>query len=418
MKEKHKELPLSGFQVLDLTGEKGLVCGKVLADMGMDVIQVEPPGGSPARNTGPFYKGICHPEKSLFWFAFNLNKRGITLDITKTDGRDLFLSLVEKADIVIESFPVGFLSSINLGFEELRQAKPDIIMASISGFGQTGPYKDFKAPDIVCMAVGGEMNLIGYPDRPPLRIGFPQAYLHAGVETAAACLAALWHKEMTGNGQYIDTSAQECVAWLGFYNQDMWDLQKTNIKREGGRRKLALDSEFRFLYATKDGYISFLPVGGKTRAPAMRRLVEWIDREGLADDFIRHLDWESFLPSEMKQEVNEKLEKCFEAFFLTKTNAELFNNAYKHGWFLAPVNSAKDIVNSLQHKHRNFWVDVEHPELGATISYPGASYRFNSRPYGVRRRPPLIGEHNRDVFCEELGLTDSELITLKSRGII
>ncbi len=417
-RETNQKLPLSGFRALDLSDEKGLLCGKILADMGMDVIQIEPPGGSPARNIGPFYNGVCHPEKSLFWFAFNLNKRGITLDIGKTDGRDLFLSLVKKVDIVIESFPVGFLRSIHLGYDELRQSKPDIIMASISGFGQTGPYKDFKASDIVCMAVGGEMNLVGYPDRPPLRIGFPQAYLHAAAETATACLASLWHKETTGGGQYIDTSAQECVAWLGFYNQNMWDLQKTNIKREGSRRKLAIDSEFRFLYATRDGYVSFLPSGGKTRAPAMRRLVEWIDREGLADDFIRQLDWESFLLSEMKPEINEKLEKCFEAFFLSKTNAELFNSAYQNGYFLAPVNLIKDIANSPQLKHRNFWVDVEHPELNATITYPGASCRVNGKPYTVKRRPPLIGEHNRQVFCEELGLTDSELITLKSRGII
>lgn len=418
IEETDRQLPLSGFRALDLTDEKGLECGKVLADMGMDVIQIEPPGGSSARNIGPFYKETPHPEKSLFWFAFNLNKRGITLDITRADGRNIFLSLVKGADIIIESFPVGFMEDLGLSYEALCRVNPKIIMASISGFGQTGPYKDFKAPDIVCMASGGEMNLIGYPDRAPLVIGFPQAYLHASVETANACLAALLHREMTGEGQYIDTSAQECVAWLGFYNQNMWDLQKKNIKREGARREMAAGRSLRFLYPSKDGFVSFLPTGGKTRAPAMRTLVDWMDREGMADDFIRQFDWETFVPHNMVEELNVKLERCFERFFGSKTNAELFDEAYKNGYFLAPVNSVEDIAKSPQLAHRKFWVEVEHPELNTTLTYPGVSYRVDGNPYRVRRRAPLIGEHNRDIFQRELGLSHDDLITLKSRGMI
>lgn len=409
---------LSDYRVLDLTDEKGLECGKVLADMGMDVVQIEPPGGSPARRIGPFYKQTPHPEKSLFWFAHCLNKRGITLDITRAEGRKLFLSIVKRADIVLESFSVGFMKGLGLDYEALIKLNPDLIMASISGFGQTGPYKDFKAPDIVCMATGGEMNLIGYPERAPLRIGYPQAYLHAGVETANACLAALIQREATGEGQYIDTSAQECVVWLGFYNQSMWDLQRQNITRMGARREMAAGRTLRYLYPTKDGYISFLPTGGKTRAPAMKHLVDWIHRNGMADDFIRDFDWETFVPHQMTDEINEKIERSFERFFKSKTNAELFEEAYKNGYFLAPVNTTKDIAESPQHMHRNFWVTVEHPELDDNITYPGSSYRINDEPYAVRKRPPLIGEHNQEVFCGELGLSGDELNLLKSRGII
>ena len=195
-------------------------------------------------------------------------------------------------------------------------------------------------------------------------------------------------------------------------------LQKEDIKREGIRRDIAAGRKLRFLYPTKDGHISFLPTGGKTRAPAMRSLVAWMDKEGLADDFIKQFDWESFLPSEMVKAVNDKIEKSFETFFLSKTNAELFDEAYKNGYFLAPVNKADDIVKSPQLKHRKFWVEVDHPELNTSITYPGVSYRVDGNPYNVRRRAPLIGEHNHEVFCQELGLSNKELITLKSRGII
>ncbi len=201
--ETAQEQLLSHYRALDLTDEKGMMCGKILADLGMEVIKVEPPGGDPARNIGPFYHHQPHPEKSLFWFFLNLNKRGITLNLDTEDGRQIFKRLAQKVDLIIESFPVGFLGRLGLSYSDLSQVNRQIILTSITGFGQTGPYKDFKAPDLVVMAMGGEMNLTGDPDRPPLRIGVPQAYLHAGAEAASACLAALWHREMEGEGQYI-----------------------------------------------------------------------------------------------------------------------------------------------------------------------------------------------------------------------
>ena len=258
--------PLAGIRVLDMSRIlAGPTLSQNLGDLGADVIKIERPGlGDDTRRWGPPDLASVNEGKegwSGYYLCANRNKRSVAINIATPEGQDLIRRLAAKADILIENYKQGGLAKYGLDYATLSKLNSGLIYCSITGFGQTGPYKDFKAPDIVCMAVGGEMNLIGYPDRPPLRIGFPQAYLHAGVETAAACLAALWHKETTGNGQYIDTSAQECVAWLGFYNQNMWDLQKTNIKREGSRRKLALDSEFRFLYATQDGYVSFLPSG-------------------------------------------------------------------------------------------------------------------------------------------------------------
>jgi len=417
-KESAQEPLLSRYRALDLTDEKGMMCGKILADLGMEVIKVEPPGGDPARNIGPFYHHQPHPEKSLFWFFLNLNKRGITLNLRSEDGRQIFRSLTQKVDLILESFPVGWLGSLGLSYSELSQVNRQIIMASITGFGQTGPYKDFKAPDLVVMALGGEMNLTGDPDRPPLRIGVPQAYFHAGADAASACLAALWHRESRGQGQYIDVSAQDSVAWLGFYSQAVWDLSRTNITRQGGQRFIGQGIKFRFLFPAADGYVSFLAIGGETRAESQKKLVDWMDREGLADDFIKNFDWASHTVLKLTGELTERIGNVFKRFFLTKTKKELFDFAYQNGCLLAPINTTDDIVRSEHFRARGFWVEVEHPELNTSLHYPGFPYSFSENPDRVKRRAPLIGEDNSKILGGELGLTEDELVTLKSGGIL
>jgi benzylsuccinate CoA-transferase BbsE subunit len=415
---KAQEGLLSRYRALDLTDEKGMLCGKILADLGMEVIKVEPPGGDPARNIGPFYHNQPDPEKSLFWFALNMNKRGITLNLNSEDGLQIFKQFIPKVDLIIESFPVGFLGRLGLSYQELSQINRQIIMASITGFGQTGPYKDFKAPDIVCMAMGGEMNLTGDPDRPPLRIGVPQAYFHSGGEAAIACLGALWHREMTGEGQYIDVSVQDSVAWLGFYNQAVWDLSRLNITRQGGQRFIGHGIKFRFLFPCADGFVSFLAIGGETRAESQKKLVEWMDREGLADDFIKNFDWVSHSVLKLTDELAEKMGQIFKRFFLTKTKKELFDFAIQNGCLLAPINTTEDIAKNEHFQARGFWAEVEHPELNTVLTYPGFPYSFSEASCKVIRRAPLIGEHNSEVLGRELGLTPDELITLKSGGII
>src|SRR3990170_3305135 len=167
---KKAEGMLSPYRVLDLTDEKGLLCGKILGDLGADVIKIERPGGDPARRIGPFYHDEPHPEKSLFWFAFNTSKRGITLNIETADGQEIFKRLVQTADFVIETFPPGYLAKLGLGYSDLEKINPGIILVSITPFGQTGPYKDWKGADIVAWATGGDMAPWGEPDRPPIRI--------------------------------------------------------------------------------------------------------------------------------------------------------------------------------------------------------------------------------------------------------
>ena len=414
MRQQQAGDTLTRYRALDLTDEKGFLCGKILGDLGVDVIKVERPGGDPSRNLGPFYHDEPDPEKSLLWWAYNTSKRGITLDIERTDGQETFRRLVRSADFVIESFTPGCMAKLGLGYEELSEVNPGIIMVSISGFGQDGPYAQYKAPDIVCTAMSGYMNLMGDSDRPPVRITIPQAYLHAANDAATGCLIALWHREMTGEGQWVDVSAQECMAWLGFNNYIYWEFQRINRRRGGPFGKMQEDRVNLSIYPCKDGYVLFTalspPISVRTRA-----MIEWMEEEGMANDLLRGFDWEAYtrgttLSDEEWQRVLEILHS-FEPFILTKTKKELFKQAISRGFLLAPINTVQDVFMDIHFKDRKFWQSVEHPEVGDKITYPGAPYIAKDNPYWIRKRAPLIGEHNEEVHRGELWPSKNQITT-------
>jgi len=414
MTRQGTESVLNKYRALDLTDEKGFLCGKILGDLGVDVIKVERPGGDPGRNLGPFYHDESDPEKSLLWWAFNTSKRGITLDIEGIDGQETFKKLVRSADFVIESFPPGYMAKLGLGYEELSKVNPGIIMVSISGFGQDGPYARYKAPDIVCTAMSGYMNLMGDSDRSPVRITIPQAYLHASNDAAAGCLIALWHREMTGEGQWVDVSAQECMAWLGFNNYIYWEFQRINRKRGGPFGRMQEDRVPLSIYPCKDGYVLFTafsaPITVRTRA-----MVEWMEEEGMANDLLSGFDWGSHEQnttlSEEEWQLMLEIFHSFEPFILTKTKKELFEQAISRGFLLAPINSVQDVFQDAHFQARRFWQTVEHPELEDKIIYPGAPYISVDSPYRIRNRAPLIGEHNEEVLRSELRPSKDQIDT-------
>ncbi|MEK7215930.1 MAG: CoA transferase, partial [Chloroflexota bacterium] len=201
---------LAGFRVLDLTTEPGHLCGRVLGDMGADVIKLEPPGGDSARRHGPFYADVPGPERSLRWLAFNANKRSAVLDLNDPDDHAAFLALVAHADFVIESFAPGYLEGLGLSYGRLQQVNPRIIMTSITPFGQTGPYAGLAASDLTLQAMGGGVYVTGDPDRPPLQIPLPVAHYQACAEAAGATMLAHYHRQRSGAGQHVDVSMQEC----------------------------------------------------------------------------------------------------------------------------------------------------------------------------------------------------------------
>jgi benzylsuccinate CoA-transferase BbsE subunit len=419
-KPQKVELLLEPYRVLDLTDAKGLLCGKILADLGADVIKIERPGGDPARNIGPFYHGIPHPEKSLFWFAYNANKKSITLNIESTDGQELLKKLVAKTNIVLESFTPGYMESLGLSYEKLTSVNRQLIMVSISAFGQTGPYKDYKASDIVLVAMGGSMYLYGDSDRPPVRISFPQAYLHASADAAVASVIALYYQQVIGEGQHVDVSAQESGLALMFNALPFWDMNKIIQKRVGGLRAgLTLsDVKLSQTWPCKDGSVTFLIMGGRAGQKTNKALVEWMESEGMANDFLRNIDWNTYDFATATQEFHDRIHKPIAQFFTSHTKQELFEEAVKRGVMLYPVNTAKEILENPQLKERGFWQDVYHPELDDTITYVGTLMEASEVSMRIRRRAPLIGEHNTEIYEGELGLSRKESIALKQAGVI
>ena len=410
------EFMLAGYRALDLTGEEGFQCGKILADIGADVIKIEKPGGDPARRLGPFYHNVPDPEKSLLWLAYNGGKRGITLDIETADGQEIFRQLVEKADFVLESFPPGYLDDLGLGYANLSQINPRIIMTSITPYGQTGPYKDYKASDLTCLAMGGLMYICGDPDRPPVRLSVEQAYAHGSAQAAAGSLIAHHYREQSGEGQYVDVSIVESVTWTLCYTIGYWDYNKTLLGRSGSRQKRAKYT-VRFFYPCKDGYIAYRLGTGNLFGPWQIRLVEAMNEEGMGKD-LKNVDWMGIGIDEIPQQDLDYWEEAIGEYFRRHTRAELHEMALEYGINLFPVNNAGDILKYQQLHERDYWDKLEHPELGADLTYPGAFFKSTEASCGVEHCAPLIGEHNLEVYGKELGLSPEKLTCLKEAGVI
>jgi benzylsuccinate CoA-transferase BbsE subunit len=410
---------LSSRRVLDLTDEKGFLCGKILADLGADVIKIEKPGGDKTRNLGPFYHEAPDAEKSLYWFAYNLNKRGITLNIEAREGRQIFTKLVQTADFVLESFAPGYLDDLGLSYLKLSQTNPRIIMTSITPFGQTGPHKKCKASDIEVMAMGGLMYITGNPEQPPLRISLPQAFLLASAHGAAASMVAHFYRETSGEGQHVDVSSQECVLWEIANAIPLWELNQNILRRVGsymaGRWT---GTKQRLLWKCKNGYVLFYILGGAFGVKTNRAIVKWMEEENIAPEYLQNFNWNAFDMATQTQEMQDQIEIQISRLFSMFTKEELYDEALKRGIMLCPMNTSKDIIENAQLKEREFWVDIYHPELSTNVTYPGAFAKLSETPLNIKCRAPLIGEHNLEIYQGELGLSSSELNDLVHVGVI
>ena len=411
---------LSPFRVLDLTDELGFLCGKILGDMGADVIKIERPGGDPARRLGPFFHNEPDPEKSLYWFGFNNNKRGITLNLQSPRGRELFSRLAGGADFVIESFLPGYLDERNTGYHALGKINPRLVWTSITPFGQSGPYSRFKASDIEIMALSGCMSLTGDPDRPPLRVTFPQSYVWTGSYAAMGALIAHYYRGINGRGQQVDVSAQACMLWAFSHAHTFWDLNRHVEKRAGSfmTGRSITGARMRVFWPCKDGYLNFIIYGGEAGRRTNQALVEWMDSKGMAPDFLKQKEWKTFEIARVTQEEIDRMEEPISEFFKGVTKAEFFKEVVKRQMLGYPVASVKEIFEDPQHEARVFWQKVDHPELKTVIDYPGSFAKFSEGACAIWRRAPLIGEHNEEVYGQELGIPPAELALLRDQGVI
>jgi benzylsuccinate CoA-transferase BbsE subunit len=413
---------LQPYRVLDFTRAIGWSCGKLLADLGADVIKVEPPGGDPDRRIGPFYRDEPHPERSLAWFAANTNKRGITLNVETADGQVLLRALTRAADFVLESFPPGYMERHGVGFRQLSELNPRLIWTAVTPFGQSGPYASYRATDLVGTAMGGLMSLCGEADRPPVRMRPPQAYVQAGLQAAVATLLAHHYRQRTGEGQFVDVAMQHALSWTIIPARQYWDLNHLITERSGASRAFG-DQVRRIIFPCQDGHVALM---GVMNSREWGPMVAWLASEGMAED-LTDASWrilvENAGPGPLTQAAvaDEELahvDAILARFFLKHTKAELSEEALRRRIMLFPVHTPRDLLEHPQLTARGFFRPLEHPDLGQTLCYPGAPYRLSETPWQLRRRAPLIGEHNDAIYGGELGLNRADLAVLMTAGAI
>jgi len=395
---------LKGIRVLDLADEKASFCSKLLADMGAYVIKVEKPGGDASRDIGPFWNDTPHPEKSLFFWYHNTNKLGITLNIENNSGREIFCRLLKKTDIVLETFPPGYLKELGLGFEVLRDINPRLILASVTGFGQNGPRKHYQSCDLVASAMGGQMYVSGSPSTPPLKSFGEQSYYTAALFAAIGILLALQKRRKSGTGEHIDISLQEAVVSTLEHVLVRYFNDHTIPTRQGN---LYWNNEF-CIMPCKDGFILV------TLFQQWETLVEWLDSEGMAGDLMD----KKWADEEYRLKHLDRIIEVLKRWTLNHTTRELFEMGQLMGFPWAPVATPREVIESPQLKERGFFVPIDHPEFQICMNYPRLPYRCTSSMLPKWRRAPLIGEDNARIFQRELGLSKKEIQRLSSEGAI
>ncbi len=394
---------LEGVRVLDLTHHiAGPWCTKLLADYGADVLKVEPPGGDPAREMPPFFRDEVHQDKSLLFLYLNTSKHGITLNLKSTEGEKVFFELVKDTDVLVENYSPRVMPSLGLDYQTLREHNPSLVMASISNFGQTGPYRDYKATEIVAYALGGLMYIFGNYDREPLKHALHQAQFKAGTDAASAALMALYHQRLTGEGQHVDVSVQEAIAST---LRDVVD----NYTYTGAvrRRQPNHSGDLTRLRAASDGYI--LPNPGIGAGLNWSSVVEFLEEPTLDDE--RFSDASARLAN--AEELGKILDRCFES----KKKADMFYAAHERRFIYGIVQSPEEVLDNPQYQHRGYFVEQDHPIVGP-VTYPGAPFIMSGTPWEASLPAPSLGEHNEEVFRNRLGYSSDDLARLRGAGVV
>jgi crotonobetainyl-CoA:carnitine CoA-transferase CaiB-like acyl-CoA transferase len=412
---------LSPFRVLDLTNERGLLAGQMLADLGADVIQIEPPGGSSARRLGPFAQDEVDPERSLYWWAYARNKRGVTLDLDHPEGQELFRRLAASADFVLESETPGVMETRGLAYADIAAINSRMVYVSITPFGQDGPKAGYADCDLVLMAAGGPLLMSGYPDRAPMRVSVPQAYHHAAGDAAGAALIAHLERQRSGEGQHVDVSAQQAVTTATMSSLLTAPLNDAASPRASGGWFMK-GFNFRLIWEAKDGYISLTHLFGSAAGPFTRRLMEWIYDEGGCDAATRDKDWIAYFQllftGEEPREEFERVKQLVEDFVKTKTKVEHMAAAMERKLLIVPVTTVSDVAQSEQLADRDYWRTIDHEDGQSPVRYPGPFVRYSDHAIQYRRRAPLLGEHNVEVLVDELGVASAELAALQDKGVV
>ncbi len=400
---------LSGMSVIDLTSTiAGPMCTKRLADFGADVIKIEPPGsGDGARNMGPFYHDEPHPEKSGLFLYLNTNKRGITLNLETRLGKEIFLDLVKKTDVVVESFKPGVMERLGLSYEQLAKVNPRLVMTSITNFGQTGPYRDYELTELMAFGMGGPMFHKGQPGREPVKYGGTPSLSHAGAVAAMATVVAYYGMCRHGAGDYIDVSIVD--TQIGTMDGRVSALMQYQYTGKVGPRGTAIGvgpaGAGSGMFPCADGYVHFY---GGTRVERQIKMMgnppelmdpKFCDPETQGDPLVR-----------------EEYEAYFLSWLMSHNKQEIFERGQEVGNVCAPMKTVDEVMEDPQAKMRDLFVFVDHPVTGK-VKYPGRPFIMEETPWAMRRPAPLLGQHNADVYSE-LGYSKEDLVALRQSNII
>ena len=398
---------LSDIKILELAnGLSGAFCAKLLADQGADTIKVEPPGwGDPARQEPPFINGVPHPDGSTIFLAFNTNKRGITLDLEQASGRELLLRLVADTDVVIESYPPGHLDALRLGYPALKEANSGLILTSITYFGQTGPYRDYQGSDLVAQALGGFLHAVtGSADLPPMGTALEQMEITAARNGAIAIMAALFHRQRSGEGRHIDLSTMEAAISTPSGLIQPYSFTGLSPMR-GGSDGNVMDGMH---LPTKDGEVTLTTAG--TGGRPMEAWAEFLDEPKLVDA--------KFATRQSRMDNWEEVHSLVAPVLAQWENLDLMKATMAKGLVVGLVQSPQQVVDSPHLAERGFFVEIDHFEAGC-LSYPGPGFLIDGvNPMEGSRAAPALGEHNSEIFGDELGLSAEELGLLRAARVI
>jgi CoA:oxalate CoA-transferase len=401
------EQALTGVRVIDLTHYiAGPCCTKLFADFGADVIKIEKPGcGDGTRKMGPFKDDDPHPEKSGLFLHLNTNKKGITLNLKTGTGVRIFKDLVKEADILVENFEPRVLPDLGLDYKVLEDINPGLVKTSISNFGRTGPYRDYKATELILFAMGPHMFSEGEPDREPLKFpGYKSQYL-AGTYAAATTMGALFGASASGMGQEVDISIMECLSAPpeGAGKLMVYEFSDEELKREGARKEGYYPYGY---YPCKDGMIliyGFLPA-------FWPRIAAWMDMPELLED-------QRFIDPVARPEHHGDFEAILYEWLAERTQQDLIRSAQAERIPVSPVYRINEVMEDPQFNARDAFAEIDHPIAGKS-TYPGIPFKLPETASVPQKPAPMLGQHNGEIYCDYLGYSPDDLIRMRERNII
>ncbi len=392
-------LVLSDIRVLDLSEHiSGPFCTKLLAGLGAEVIKVETPGhGDVSRRTGPFLNDVPHQETSAAFLYLNTGKKSVTLDPATRAGAGIIRRMAATCDVLVENFQPGYMDSLGLGYAAFKEEFPGLIYTSVSPYGQAGPYRDYIGSDIVAQAVGGLMYPIGLPEREPLQIGGSPVLHTAGISAFSATMLALYARDVDGLGQHVDVSVMETTAVTQIHSSIGAQFNGADTPR---RRNTLLQA--------KDGWVNpGLSMG--VREDTWARICDLMGKPELAQD-------PRFTSRESRRENQEELDAVISEWVGGQAKEDVYHTLQGMSTIAGYVATVEDLFDSKQISSREFFQSVDHPYAGEA-AYPGAPFTLEGQEWR-HERAPLLGEHNREVYCGWLGYAEEELARLRSQRVI